>query len=121
MCQMCEEYEAELRRMEAARHVRAQRASGNSPVLAPHDDQRMPEVLMGIIEKIEVSDAVMRRLEADARLHRRTLAQEAAARLEGATVPQAAGDLTARARSLRASLPPQATDSLALLREDRAR
>lgn len=77
---------------------------------------------MGIIERIAVSDATLARLEQDAVAHGRTVAEEAAARIEESRLSQESReDLIARMRALRDSLPPQTTDSLTLLREDRWR
>lgn len=77
---------------------------------------------MGIIERIAVSDATLARLEQDAVAHGRTVAEEAAARIEESRLSQESReDLIARMRALRNSLPPQTTDSLTLLREDRWR
>lgn len=76
---------------------------------------------MGIIEKILVSDQTLLQLQQAAREHGRTVAQEAAARLEGALEDVSREELIARMRALRESLPVQTTDSLALLREDRGR
>jgi len=75
---------------------------------------------MGIIEKIIVSDETLRTLEAEARLHGRTVAQEAARRIEDQHKPLDRAALIEKARAFRESLPPQKTDSLTLLREDRA-
>ena len=76
---------------------------------------------MGVIEKIVVSDETLRALEDDARLHGRTVAEEVAQRIEVGQVTASRDDLVARARAFRDSLPPQTTDSLTLLREDRDR
>lgn len=76
---------------------------------------------MGIIEKIVVSDETMRQLEQDARLRGLTIEQEAARRIEDGLGLPSREELIARSRALRASLPPQTTDSLTLLREDRDR
>ena len=76
---------------------------------------------MGIIEKVIVSDETMRQLEAAARLNGVTIEQEAARRIEGAPARPTREELLARSRALRASMPPQTTDSLQLLREDRDR
>jgi hypothetical protein len=76
---------------------------------------------MGIIEKIVVSDETLRALEHDARLNGRTVAEEVAQRIEGKRSHASRNALVARARAFRGSLPPQTTDSLALLREDRDR
>ena len=75
---------------------------------------------MGIIEKIVVSDETLRRLEQDALAHGSSVADEVAARIEGSQSEGSREDLIARMRSFRASLPSQTTDSLTLLREDRA-
>lgn len=91
MCQMCDEYDAELRRM-------------------------------GIIEKIVVDDDTMRRVEERARQSGKPLDHEAAdlVRLGLEVAPDRAA-MIERSRALRSSLPPQKTDSLTLLREDRDR
>ena len=75
---------------------------------------------MGIIEKIIVSDATLRQLEADAERHGRTLSEEVAARIEESRPEETRDALIARMRDFKNSLPPQTTDSLTLLREDRA-
>lgn len=76
---------------------------------------------MGVIEKIVVSDQAMRQLEQDAKLHGLTLAEVVARRVEVVSAPRPSREeLLARMKSLRDSLPPQKTDSLTLLREDRA-
>jgi DNA-binding XRE family transcriptional regulator len=75
---------------------------------------------MGVIEKIIVSDQTMRQLEQDAKLRGLTLAEEVARRVEVAPAPRPSREeLLARMQALRDSLPPQKTDSLTLLREDR--
>lgn len=76
---------------------------------------------MGIIEKIVVSDETLRQLEQEARQHGRTVAQEAAVRIEGPRTKESRENLIARMKAFRESLPPQKTDSLTLLREDRDR
>jgi len=76
---------------------------------------------MGIIEKIVVSDETLRILEQDAQQHGRTVAEEVARRIEGELTDPSRDALVARARAFRASLPPQTTDSLVLLQEDRER
>lgn len=76
---------------------------------------------MGIIEKIVVSDETLRGLEADARVHGRTVEQEAAHRIEVQHKSLDREALIERARTFRELLPPQTTDSLTLLREDRDR
>ena len=76
---------------------------------------------MGIIEKVIVSDETLRQLEAAARRHGWTVSEEVARRIEA--MPEESlsrEDLIARMRSMADSLPPQTTDSLTLLREDRA-
>lgn len=75
---------------------------------------------MGIIEKIVVSDETLRTLEQDALAHGRSVAEEVAARIEGSKGTVSRDNLIARMRAFRDSLPPQTTDSLTLLREDRA-
>lgn len=75
---------------------------------------------MGIIEKIVVSDEALRQLETAAKLHGRTVAEEVASRVELPPPDDMSRDeLLAHMRALRDSLPPQKTDSLTLLREDR--
>ncbi|MDB5540728.1 MAG: hypothetical protein JWQ89_2455 [Devosia sp.] len=76
---------------------------------------------MGIIEKVVVSDETMRQLEQAARLHGLTVEQEAARRIETVAQRPTREELLERSRALRASMPPQTTDSLTLLREDRDR
>ena len=76
---------------------------------------------MGVIEKIIVSDQTLLQLEQAARLHGHSVAQEAALRLDGERDEAARDELVARLRAFRDSLPPQTTDSLTLLREDRDR
>jgi hypothetical protein len=76
---------------------------------------------MGIIEKVVVSDETMRQLEAAAAARGVSIEQEAARRIEtAAPVRPAREELLARMKALRDSMPPQTTDSLELLREDRA-
>ena len=74
---------------------------------------------MGIIEKIVISDEKLRELEKDALKHGRSVAEEAAARIEAPPSHISRDELIARMRALGESLPPQRTDSLTLLREDR--
>lgn len=74
---------------------------------------------MGVIEKIVVSDETLRQLEQDARLHGLTVAEEVARRVEALAHEETREELIARMRAFRKSLPPQTTDSLTLLREDR--
>jgi hypothetical protein len=92
MCQMCEEYEAELRRM-------------------------------GIIERIIVDDETMRRLEQTAREHGRSVAEEAAQRLEANAKPVSRAEIVARLERTAAMTPKgvKQTDSTILVREDRDR
>lgn len=76
---------------------------------------------MGIIEKIVVSDDTMRQLEEAAALNGRSVAEEVASRIEAPyALEETREQLIARMRALAESLPPQKTDSLTLLREDRA-
>jgi hypothetical protein len=75
---------------------------------------------MGIIEKIVVSDETMRQLREAAAAHGRTVAEEAASRIEAPIQEESREELIARMRALAESLPPQKTDSLTLLQEDRA-
>jgi hypothetical protein len=75
---------------------------------------------MGVIEKIIVSDETLKQLERDAMAHGRSLAEEVAARIEGAQSGASREELIERMRRFRESLPPQTSDSLTLLREDRA-
>lgn len=75
---------------------------------------------MGIIEKIVVSDETLRQLQEAAAAHGRTVAEEAALRIEAPVEEISREELIARMRALADSLPPQTTDSLTLLREDRA-
>jgi len=96
MCQMCEEYETELRRLGIA----------------------MDEITVRGVER-----DVVEALEQQAREHGHTFDQEVSTILRN-SVSHAKPDRTAlieRSRALRASLPPQKTDSLTLLREDRDR
>ena len=76
---------------------------------------------MGIIEKIVVRDESLKTLQQDALRHGNSIAEEAARRIEGDQASTERGDLIARMRAFRASLPRQSTDSLTLLREDRDR
>ena len=77
---------------------------------------------MGIIEKIILDDTTMRAVEVRARNSGHSVDDEAAELLRlGLQVVSKRGALLERSRALRASLPPQKTDSLALLREDRDR
>jgi hypothetical protein len=76
---------------------------------------------MGIIEKIVVSDETLRQLQEAAATHGRTVAEEVAIRIEAPVEDISRRELIARMRAFRASLPPQKTDSLTLLREDRDR
>jgi hypothetical protein len=76
---------------------------------------------VGIIEKIVVTDETLQELQKDARDSGRTVAEEAARRIEGNVTTASRQALIERARKFRASLPPQKTDGLTLLREDRDR
>lgn len=78
---------------------------------------------MGIIEKIEVDDATMRKLEADARRHGRSLEDEAAARLQAGYRELSTAEVVARLTAVAAMTPPgvSQTDSTLLIREDRDR
>lgn len=75
---------------------------------------------MGIIEKIIVSDETLERLEKDAMANGRSVAEEVAARIEAPLAELSRDQLIERMRAFRDSLPPQTTDSLTLLRDDRA-
>ena len=75
---------------------------------------------MGIIEKIIVSDETLQRLEKDALANGRSIAEEVAARIETPLPALSREELIERMKAFRDSLPPQTTDSLTLLREDRA-
>jgi hypothetical protein len=121
MCQLCEEYEAEIRRLAVSSAVERGRELGKEFIPSSHEERGVSEVPMGVIEKIVVSDEAMRRLEIDARLNGRTPEQEVASRLEQPGPSEPPADLLSRSRALRASLPKQTTDSLELLREDRWR
>lgn len=75
---------------------------------------------MGIIEKIVVRDETLRQLQQSAAANGRTVAEEVALRIEEQQRQQLERDeLIARMKVFRDSLPPQTTDSLTLLREDR--
>jgi hypothetical protein len=76
---------------------------------------------MGVIEKIVVSDETMQQLQRAAATHGRTVAEEVASRIETPLSKETREELIARMRKFRESLPPQTTDSLTLLREDRDR
>ena len=75
---------------------------------------------MGIIEKIIVSDETLNQLKRDAEAHGRSVAEEVAARIEATRSEVSREELIAAMRAFQQSLPPQSTDSLTLLREDRA-
>jgi len=76
---------------------------------------------LGIIEKVIVNDETLQQLEQDAKKHGLTIAQEVARRIEGRPPREIEREeLLARMKALRDSMPPQTTDSLELLREDRA-
>jgi hypothetical protein len=78
---------------------------------------------MGIIEKIVVSDAVLRRLQEEADRHGKTVEQEAAERLEGGVAGESDEtiDYVAWAQRIRAMTPKGIvqTDSVRLIRDDR--
>jgi hypothetical protein len=78
---------------------------------------------MGIIEKVVVTDETMRALEADARRNGRTVAQEAAERLNAEGVRPSRGEILARIDAVAAMTPKavKQTDSTILIREDRDR
>jgi plasmid stability protein len=98
MCQMCEEYEAELRRMGIA--------MDNEIVIS------------------DLEPETVEALERQARLHGHSVDQEVKHILrQGVTTPiqKNRAAQVEELRAFRASLPPQKTDSLTLLREDRDR
>ncbi len=77
---------------------------------------------MGMLEKIELDDVTMRAIETRARHAGISVDGEAAELIRlGLQAASGRDALIARARALRESLPPQKTDSLTLLREDRWR
>jgi hypothetical protein len=77
---------------------------------------------MGIVEKILLDDVTMRAIELRAKDAGKTLDDEAAELIKlGLQAAESREALIARARAFRDSLPPQSTDSLTLLREDRWR
>jgi plasmid stability protein len=77
---------------------------------------------MGMIEKIVFDDATMRALEKRALESGHSLDDEVAELVRlGLAVTEERSRLLERSRALRAALPPQRTDSLTLLREDRSR
>jgi len=77
---------------------------------------------MGIVEKIELDDATLRAIEARAKDSGKSLDDEAAELIRlGLQAIESRQALLERARAFRESLPPQTTDSLTLLREDRWR
>lgn len=77
---------------------------------------------MGIVEKIELDDATMRIIEDRAKEAGKSMDDELAELIRlGLQAVDSRDALVARARALRESLPPQTTDSLTLLREDRWR
>ena len=77
---------------------------------------------MGIIEKIVLDDTTMRSVEALAKDAGKTVDDEIVELVRlGLLASEHRQALIARARQLRESLPPQTTDSLTLLREDRDR
>lgn len=77
---------------------------------------------MGVIEKIAVDDVTMHAIEARAKDAGKSVDDEAAELIRlGLQAAESREALIARARAFRESLPPQTTDSLTLLREDRWR
>ena len=77
---------------------------------------------MGIIEKIVVDDTTLHAIEARAKDTGKSVDDEAAELIRlGLQAVESRDALVARARAFRDSLPPQKTDSLTLLREDRWR
>lgn len=77
---------------------------------------------MGIVEKIELDDATIQAIEARAKESGKSVDGEAAELIRlGLQAVASRQTLIERARAFRESLPPQSTDSLTLLREDRWR
>jgi antitoxin FitA len=78
---------------------------------------------MGLIEKIAVDDATLARLAEDARMHGRTIEQEAAEALRLGTATLSREDFIRRADQIAGMTPSgvKQTDSTLLLREDRDR
>jgi hypothetical protein len=78
---------------------------------------------MGIIEKIAVDSATLARLNENARLHGRTVEQEAAEALRVATGTLTRAEIVARLEAVAAMTPKgvKQTDSTLLIREDRDR
>lgn len=77
---------------------------------------------MGIVEKIVLDDATMRAIQDRAKDAGTTIDDEVAELVRlGLQAVESQEALVARARLFRESLPPQTTDSLTLLREDRDR
>lgn len=76
---------------------------------------------MGIVERIVLDDATMRAVEVRARDAGTTIDNELAELIRlGLQAAEGREALIARMREFRDTLPPQTTDSLTLLREDRA-
>lgn len=77
---------------------------------------------MGVIEKIVLDDSTMQAVEARARESGRTVDEEVVNLVQAALrVSPDRAALIEKFRAFRESLPPQTTDSLELLREDRNR
>lgn len=78
---------------------------------------------MGVIEKISVDSATLARLSENARLHGRTVEQEAAEALRVATGTLSRAEIVARLEAVAAMTPRgvKQTDSTLLIREDRDR
>lgn len=77
---------------------------------------------MGMVEKIELDDVTMRAIEIRAKDAGKSVDDEAAELIRlGLQAAESRKALVERARAFRESLPPQKTDSLTLLREDRWR
>lgn len=77
---------------------------------------------MGIVEKIELDDVTMRAIEIRAKDAGKSVDDEAVELIRlGLQAAESRKALVERARAFRESLPPQKTDSLTLLREDRWR
>ena len=77
---------------------------------------------MGIIEKIVLDDGTLKGVELGAKGTGHSVDDEVADLVRLALkVESTRASLIERSRTLRASMPPQTTDSLTLLREDRDR
>jgi len=77
---------------------------------------------VGVIEKIVLDDSTMQAVEARARESGRTVDEEVVNLVQAALrVSPDRAALIEKFRAFRESLPPQTTDSLELLREDRNR